>query len=1201
MSKDLELMFSLLQQEVEEFTAELACEDFDDLSHTNHKNLEIVTGFNPIEVTPQKSIDSMIKEKPSFSINNGYSSSEKSISNKDLHLDTTFHQKSNFPKNLSPESSINNTKQINVFSSSEKLTSSPLNYSRLRSLSNSSNISVSTSSPIPSPRSISKVAFIISSDSENDDVVSSSSSDDSSESDGDSDDSPLIMTREILLPKQSSLTELSNSSDNDQKSIISKENVSKSSHESKEAKRIPTIGRSFNSSLKDFIDSPSTSHKDNVKSYDENLSFNPRMNSINSRTPDINLEEKQTVRSKVQESNLDIHDSSVRTHLNKKFERTDHLENSSRSLKSKERGRSKEQNSDDHKDRSGKSREHEPRPRSSEIGSDEWEGSKCRGENGVKGIQMHSRDHETDTREKAKSRVRGNENRIHRNREPSHEIGSEKTSQTNEYRTRARSRVHGEEERGMTKSGVHGEEENGRAKSRVQEENGRAKSRVRGEEERGRATRVRGEEENGRAKSRVRGEEERGRATRVRGDEENGRAKSRVRGEEESGRATRVRGDEERGRAKSNIYEEEERGRSKSKVRGEEEHGRTKSKIHVEERGIAKSRTLEEEHGRSKSKPREREVEARNYNKENNKSRTNELWDKEKPFPYRREKAETFVESKAPKITELKITTQIFIEDVRQYKKLSITSNKTALDILNYFRSNDTIHEKRPIRDWEYVATVIGAWELDKPNALVLKRDVFRSCLTLKGFNNAVPPMFGWLHLEIKKNKWQKRYFYTKEGVIYHSKDSKGNNETFLCSLANFDVYTMTKTVKKSPTKFIFVLKSQDKIAMFENPEKDYLHYLCADHMDKKRDWVFSLRASKNNLMRAENPERFIEKPLEIVKTNVSDNHDKLRSNTDSEKPLTSENSMDLNANVNNGTAVSEKHRSNNQWESLRKAVRNSSSKPLKGKFENFVGTISTTNGDQPFKGGSLLDFDEKNSPIKQVELEGVSFVKGSLLASNDSLFEQAKEREKLRKAMGGIGIIRDPNSTTFVNLDNSVKFNKGSLLGRNNDTISENNNNSNHLIQIEDGITFNKGTLLTKYKEGTSTGHLIQIEDGVQFNKGSLLTKVQESNERNNNSQRLKPLGTLLKIDAPLSKSLTTHNLLSPTMLTNGKTLLELNLKADATHTLSLRNTNIKPLLNFVPKEYDQVEGVKSPRNFIKFNESETDSEYYSNGDDSN
>jgi hypothetical protein len=157
-------------------------------------------------------------------------------------------------------------------------------------------------------------------------------------------------------------------------------------------------------------------------------------------------------------------------------------------------------------------------------------------------------------------------------------------------------------------------------------------------------------------------------------------------------------------------------------------------------------------------------------------------------------------------------------------------------------------------------------------------------------------------------------------------------------------------------------------------------------------------------------------------------------------------------------------------------------------------------------------------------------------LASSDTLVEQAKEREKIRKAMGGVGIVRDPNSSTLVNLDNSVKFHQGSLLSK--------NKNNDYI-----------------------------------------------STEYNNNTQRLHkhPSRTLLKIDASLSKSTTSQHLLSP----NGKTLLELDLKPDAAHTLALQNSNIKPLLSFVPGE--SVEVLKSPRILLRNNsESEYDSDDY-------
>ena len=42
----------------------------------------------------------------------------------------------------------------------------------------------------------------------------------------------------------------------------------------------------------------------------------------------------------------------------------------------------------------------------------------------------------------------------------------------------------------------------------------------------------------------------------------------------------------------------------------------------------------------------------------------------------------------------------------------------------------------------------------------------------------------------------------------------------------------------------MFTLKSQDNIAMFENPD-EYMRYLCTDHLEKMNDWVLSIQAAK--------------------------------------------------------------------------------------------------------------------------------------------------------------------------------------------------------------------------------------------------------------------------------------------------------------------------------------------------------------------
>ncbi|CAG8726267.1 9355_t:CDS:2, partial [Gigaspora rosea] len=224
-----------------------------------------------------------------------------------------------------------------------------------------------------------------------------------------------------------------------------------------------------------------------------------------------------------------------------------------------------------------------------------------------------------------------------------------------------------------------------------------------------------------------------------------------------------------------------------------------------------------------------------------------------------------------------------------------------------------------------------------------------------------------------------------------------------------------------------------------------------------------------------------------------------------------------------------------------------------------------------PFKGGSLLDYDEKNPPIKPVEVETVTFAKGSLLASSETLFEQAKEREKVRR---GVGTIKDLNGN---NTFNTVKFQKGSLLSKNPpETSQPSQPPAGHLVQLDGEVRFNKGSLLSKGHPETSqlfqpsAGHLIQIEEGVRFHKGSLLAKSKEHHESHSANDRVNRKitggGPLLTIDTrtPITNSRNgATKLFSPPAAT-GRTLLDLDLKPDAQHTVGLRNAKMQPLLNF-------------------------------------
>ncbi|CAG8627840.1 1932_t:CDS:2, partial [Dentiscutata heterogama] len=544
---------------------------------------------------------------------------------------------------------------------------------------------------------------------------------------------------------------------------------------------------------------------------------------------------------------------------------------------------------------------------------------------------------------------------------------------------------------------------------------------------------------------------------------------------------------------------------------------------------------------------------------------------------------------------------KIYVEHIRKHKEISISSTMTALDVLNFFRNNDVIsnddvwalfeiandfHIERPLRDWECLSKVMGTWESEKTNLFTLKKYSHRSSLTLQAsaFDNAVPPMFGWLHLEIKKNKWKKRYCQVKDGALYHSKDTKGTNEVLLCSMISFDVYTCTQLRRRQPTKFGFALKSQDKISLFENPD-DYIHFLCADNSEKNNDWVLSIRAAKNNIIRQERPDLF-GVPDKISSQASVDSLSTTPSPIIAETPYT--------------------HQSgSSQWDNLRRHVRSPKKTP-QGLGEHSTNDFTQTNSPVipgPFKSGSLLSYDEKNLPIKPVEVEQVTFAKGSLLASNDTLFEQAKERERIRRANTGVGIIKDPNGNTFVQLDDTVKFNKGSLLSKNyNET---NQSPTGNLIQINT-VRFNEGSLLAKSKEQspvdfspTHKNYFLQADEGVRFNGGSLLAKEQ-SDSHDGINRKLSGGVPLLTIDTPITSSRSVSPKTTP--ITAGKTLLEIDAKPDTKHTISLRNANIQPLLSFIPGENQRNNNNGNSSTKLRFDESEEDSEdtdYNSNDDD--
>ena len=96
----------------------------------------------------------------------------------------------------------------------------------------------------------------------------------------------------------------------------------------------------------------------------------------------------------------------------------------------------------------------------------------------------------------------------------------------------------------------------------------------------------------------------------------------------------------------------------------------------------------------------------------------------------------------------------------------------------------------------------------------------------------------GYLEYEVKRGKWSKRWMELRDNGLWISKRESGKDETFLCKLTNFDVYSVTR-VMKTPKPFVFAVKSTENLSLFENTA-DYLHTFCCKEREGL-EWMMNI------------------------------------------------------------------------------------------------------------------------------------------------------------------------------------------------------------------------------------------------------------------------------------------------------------------------------------------------------------------------
>ncbi|KAI9443185.1 hypothetical protein H4582DRAFT_1922996 [Lactarius indigo] len=205
---------------------------------------------------------------------------------------------------------------------------------------------------------------------------------------------------------------------------------------------------------------------------------------------------------------------------------------------------------------------------------------------------------------------------------------------------------------------------------------------------------------------------------------------------------------------------------------------------------------------------------------------------------------------------------RVFVVDLQRFNTLTMSPSTTAKEVIDVlerqgqlanwvgvggwmlFEVSQDFGMERPIRHFEVVSDVINSWDKDKSvNLLVAKKTPLATLLQLSAMPPSSPVFSTYVEWESKPRKWSKRWLELREQGLWLSKKDNGKDETFLCSLANFDAYFVTRT-HKPPKPYVFAVKSTDNLSFFENAA-DYVHVFCCSEKDGNK-WMESVLLARS-------------------------------------------------------------------------------------------------------------------------------------------------------------------------------------------------------------------------------------------------------------------------------------------------------------------------------------------------------------------
>ncbi|KAJ2446689.1 hypothetical protein IWW46_000764 [Coemansia sp. RSA 2440] len=236
-----------------------------------------------------------------------------------------------------------------------------------------------------------------------------------------------------------------------------------------------------------------------------------------------------------------------------------------------------------------------------------------------------------------------------------------------------------------------------------------------------------------------------------------------------------------------------------------------------------------------------------------------------------------------------KVSIRIYVQDARRYYTFALTEFTTSEMIINDMKKSGIIDTEksnwalfelvdyfgieRPLNHYENLMTVVESWEPRSNNYIIAKGFAQQAALTLLGgVHLGEHSIQGMLYYRVKRNKWQKGVFRLLGHNMLFLKDSRGKSkkDSHYLTLTNNDVYTPFEPLRGSPTRYVFGLKSEMPMQMFEKPDEDYVKWFAVQTLDSLCQWLQVLRFSKNQLKFCQVLERRV---LDSSKMEASENN----------------------------------------------------------------------------------------------------------------------------------------------------------------------------------------------------------------------------------------------------------------------------------------------------------------------------------------